>query len=346
MVRPPMHWQLDLCFKAELKLLPIAYEPPRKGPLDVHIYLVSEPPFGTVQLVEYDKQLVRLRQTEGGSAVAPKRVHRGTSHEDSYGPQIDALFNQPGLSNLSAQEQGVVESKFHDHLTFVVKAAEKKPTYYRCTSLGTLYQGIDVVLYLPPTQLLEIENRKTLTGKSLPLKPTLYSSVDEAMYMPLLLDLCDPANRNEITMDLFVALEAKGPEHMVTARAAWTGARDHANYLPWLKGSLKQVAWASEIREQVVQHLRETARSWGHTKVPPPYAKVTERSPYRGDVTKKSGRTSSLYFPSSPRARRDFTRSASHAKGIFRLSIQPFASSARFSSSSRSRMFTDEKEKP
>lgn len=240
-------WQLDLCFKAELKPTP-AWS---VKSLEVDIFAVSEPPFGSVVLHELDMHLIRLRQPERGVGVEPRARTPGIS-EDTYGPQLRRLFSRPGLDNLSEAEVEAVGDKFSEHLSFRVKAREKVPTYYRCTSLGSLYEGQDVVLYLPPDDL-SVLTTLTPAGRGLPTEPTLYLSVDEALVLPTLLMLW--AGSDELK-DAAIALESEGAAAMPKTRVVVASNRDAAAGFPYLKGTLKQVAWASEIREQAAEALR------------------------------------------------------------------------------------------
>lgn len=314
-------WVLDLCFKAQLS----RFVEPNEGEVrpffvgasstpQVVIYVVTEPPFGSVVPVEFDPKLLRLRQTNRDVALRPKRRMRGLG-ENSYGPNAEALFRQPGLNNLTSEELASVADKFREHLQFAV-LSQKEPVFYRCTSLGSLYEAQDVVLYMPPADVESVLKYQTPTKQHLPTEPTLYPSTDHAILIPTLLLLWAG---DDSLKDAAVALESGGVAMMAKTRAVVSIVRDSAEDLPNLKGTIKQVAWASEIRGQVVEALRAEAflrKLAGFSKV-----KVTtdKARDYQRSLT-------AYYVPGKPELKRllEEVRHAEDAEAWINHRFKPF----------------------
>lgn len=255
-----MRWVLDLCFKTELRGVPLS----EASPLDVTILLVTTPPFGMVTRVNFDSEFIRLRPRTDGEE-SPVRRHNAPN-EDSYTSELNALATLPGFENLSADDFAASMERFQNHLTFVMKPHRTEPRYYRCSSLDSIYKGQNGYLYLPPLDPTQLLKRVTMKGETLPLTPQFYRLENDAMYLPLLIDLHEKGE--EMHKDLSVKLISGGPNAMPDARAIVSMLREAPRFLPYLKGSVKQIAWASEIRESACNYLYKAGRRHGIKGLP------------------------------------------------------------------------------
>lgn len=261
---PKLHqrWQLNLCFDTKLTRV----EDGGKSPSEVLVCLVADANrrVGDVFETVFMPELLRFRSVIMSGKGSSKRMKpssrvRGFT-EDSYSAEIAELSRQPGIKELPEN----FDLDFDEYRQIPLAFHPTRPAFYRCTSLGPFRESNEVVIYLPPSEISLVLNDKTPTGKHLPTEPTLYESSEAAEVIPTLLQLWAA---DEELRDTAVLLEAHGAEGMVTARAAYRICMDQRKGLPFLTGSLKQVAWASEIRNKTVEALR-IAQSAGAPKDP------------------------------------------------------------------------------
>lgn len=125
-----------------------------------------------------------------------------------------------------------------------------KPGLYVCATEGTVGEPCSIVVHLPAIGLL----RKPEDS------PRVYMNEEEALLalsIPLLMKGSDEQQ------DLAVSLQHEGVSAIPRARVVLGDERSRAINLPALTGSLKQIAWVSILREELVAKIKVAEESKG-----------------------------------------------------------------------------------
>lgn len=249
---------LDLCFKQEMRVVEVVG---KTGDL-LLVYLDrNDRDRGIPMQVTFNPKTLRFDTEPRGylSGYTANASHQTTVVED-FEVQRETLHLLPGLSHIPISAM----SPFQRHHQIQTKAHPTLPTYATVKSIGTLNEDTFTVLYMPPLTTDAMRGVRTPTGRSMPLDPTCYTSAEEAAIVPALLELW--RQPDDLSKDCAVLLESEGAVALPRVRAALATERDRAKQLPALFGSLKQVAWASALRENfITEHLpmrRQQCISW------------------------------------------------------------------------------------
>ncbi len=131
-----------------------------------------------------------------------------------------------------------------------IQAYLRKPGLYVCSAEGTVGESCFVVVRIPVIGTLKRPEDH----------PRFYMSEEEAILalaVPLLIA------GSEEQQDLAISLQHEGVAGIPRARVVLGEERSRAINLPALSGSLKQIAWVSILREELVAKIKEAEESKG-----------------------------------------------------------------------------------
>lgn len=176
-----------------------------------------------------------------------------TSHPSRYGGYSGGTAKPVSLNleHLKLLDAGVRIQTLRDPTrpnSFV--ASLRKPGTYLCTTEGSVGESCAF--------LVVVNKIGTLSSEA--DLPVFYEGEDNAIValsLPLL------RKGDDSQQDLAISLQASGPSGLHRARVVLADDRSRAQNLPSLTGSLKQIAWASVLREELVSKIRDAEQSRG-----------------------------------------------------------------------------------
>ncbi len=180
--------------------------------------------------------------------------------EEEYSlPTRDRRRNDklPGLHDLEAEDELFVSARIKklvgsgQGLRYSIHALQRdevRDRFYIVYPADTDHARFLFVPAVKPT------GAKTPDGRMFPEVPTVYNDLNEALVLPMLFELSK--RTDDAAQDCAVLLQTQGAAVVPQVRVAIMGEADTVKGLPRLLGSVKQVAWASDIRRSFIQQFQ------------------------------------------------------------------------------------------